>query len=350
MKKHLSICIVALFAALSAQAQPNWLKTQDREQNYPSSTFFYGFVTGTVRSGETETTAAARLLKDAQAELTEKILVLVRSTQILRTERTTQGANATNEQINSTLTSDISTSTSLELTNLKTGTYSENGLLYAFAYVNKYELIGYYSASLTMNLQQLESILSTAQQLEQSGEKSKARAQYESAASLLAKIEVAQNVLVALDANAATQREKTVVHRNTIVQALARLSQGVYVFIESSEDMFGKKTTLITDEVKSVLIKHGCAFTTDASQADFILKLNASARKHPSGNVFTYADVKIEIIKVQSGKTVFTFSQEELNSQDHKGSGSTFEEAARMSFKQVSKKVAANLAEKLSGL
>ncbi|MCL2329071.1 MAG: hypothetical protein FWC39_11250 [Bacteroidetes bacterium] len=345
MKKHLSIFIVALFAALSAQAQPNWLKTQDREQNYPSSTFFYGFQTGNMRNGETQATAQARLLKDAQAELTEKILVRVRSKKNLDTERTkTQGENGEKEIIKDTFISKIITETDLELTNVKTDSYSENGLLYAFAYVNKYELIGYYSASLNMNLQQLESMLATAQQLEQSGEKSKARAQYETAEALHAKVELAQNVLVALDANAATHIEKTTVHYNTIEQALARLKQGVYVFVESSEDMFGKTSTLISNKVKSELSKKGCSFTNDITQADYVVKLKASARKHgtPGDIVFCYADVEVALVKTQSGKTLY---QEELS---QKGGHTTYENAAREAFNAIGNTIAVNLTEKLT--
>lgn len=345
MKKLQTLLIALLSATIAAgQIAPNWLKTQDREQNYPASTFIYGFITGNARAGETQASAELRLRKNAQAELTEKILVQVRSSKQLNTERTAQGGNGANEQINSTFTSNVSTETNLELANIKTDTYSENGLLYAFAYVNKYELIGYYTASLNMNVQQLESVLTTAQQLEQSGEKSKARTQYETASVLLTKIELAQDVLVALDAGAATHREKTVQYRNTIVQALARLSQGVYVFVESSEDMFGKASQLISNKVKSELSKKGCSFTNDRSQADYVVQIKASARKHgePGQIVFCYADVEVALVKTQSGKTLY---QEELS---QKGGHTTYENAARDAFNKVGDTIAANLTEKLA--
>jgi hypothetical protein len=192
-----------------------------------------------------------------------------------------------------------------------------------------------------MNIQQLESVLNTAKQLEASGEKAKARTQYEEAVPLLVKIEQAQDVLVALDKNATLQYNKTAQYRSEIVQALARLSQGVYIYFESKEDMFGKNSALISNKIKSVLSKNGCSFTNDRAQADFILNLNASARKHgdPGQIVFCYADVEVELIKTQTQKTVY---QEEIK---QKGGHTTYENAAREAFEEAGNVIANKLME-----
>jgi hypothetical protein len=122
--------------------------------------------------------------------------------------------------------------------------------------------------------------LNTAKQLEASGKKAKARTQYEEAMPLLAKVEQAQDVLVALYKSASIQCENTAKYRSEIIQALARLSQGVYIYVESKEDMFGKRSSLITNKIKSILNKNGCSFTTNLLQVDFILKLDASDCKY----------------------------------------------------------------------
>ena len=346
MKKVYIFLLALLYTSVVvAQTPPNWLQSAERERNYPSTVFITGFITGNVRVGETKTDAEARLRKDAQAELTEKILVQVNSEKQKEDERikTQTTGKEESEQIRSVFKSDVKTYTSIELSNTKTDSYIDNntGLIYGFACVNKYELTGYYNASLTMNMQQLESMLNTAKQLEANGEKAKARTQYEDAIALLFKVEQAQNVLVALDHNAAVQREKTAQYRSDIIQALARLSQGVYVYIESNEDMFGKSSSLISNKVKSILSKNGCSFTTDASQADFVLKLNASARKHGNTGdiVFCYADVEVELIKTQTQKTLY---QEELK---QKGGHTTYENAAREAFEDVGKTIGEKLVE-----
>ena len=337
MKKTL-ILVFALLCAGANFAQPRWFNEQARETDYPNSVFITGFSTGNIRSGETKAEAEIRLKKEAQAYVAEAVRVLVKS----ETEMNDLSVKINgNEQLTSMFKSAIETSASIELTGLKTDAYTENNMVYAFACVNKYELIGYYNAFLTMNLQQLESILNTAKQLEESGEKAKARQQYEQTVPLLVKIEQAQDVLVALDKNAFLQREKTAIYRGDIVQALARLSQGIYVCIESKEDLFGKSSSLITNKIKSILSKNGCSFTTDVSQADFILKLNASTRKHgkPGNIVFCYADVEVELIKTQNGKTIY---QEELK---QKGGHTSYENAAREAFEDAGKTIADKLLE-----
>ena len=335
------ICVSTIFG----QTQPNWFDLAERERNYPSNVFITGFSTGSVRAGETKADAETRLRKEAQAYVAEAVRVQVSSetqSHDIRTEVKGTGME-TVERINSVFEAAVKTSAAIELTDLKTDSYYDNreGLIYGFAYVNKSDLTAYYKALLTINLQQLESVLNTAKQLEASGEKPKARTQYEEAVPLLVKLEQAQDVLVALDKNASLQRDKTANYRSEIVQALARLSQGVYIYMESKEDMFGKSSSLISNKVKSILSKNGCSFTNDRTQADFILKLNASAREHenPGQIVFCYADVEVELIKTQTQKTVY---QEELK---QKGGHTTYENAAREAFEEAGGVVANKLME-----
>ena len=339
MRKNIVILLAVLSAGSTVFAQPNWLDAQSRRTEYPNSTFFTGFASDEQQQGETQNNAIARLKKAAQAYIAEAVRVQVSS----ETESRSKSVKIEGEeQFNSIFEKTVKTSAAIELTGLTTDSYvDKSGTIYAFAYVNKYELKGSYTAVLTMNMQQLESVLSTAKQLEANGEKAKARTQYEEAIPLLVKVEQAQDVLVALDRNASLQRDKTAKYRSEIIQALARLSQGVYIYIESKEDMFGKNSTLITNKIKSVLSKNGCSFTNDISQADFILKLNASARKHGNSGeiVFCYADVEVELVKKQTQKTVY---QEELK---EKGGHTTYENAAREAFEAAGKTIAGKLIE-----
>ena len=347
--KTTTILLLALMSVstLFGQTPPNWLQDADRERNYPNNVFITGLSTGNIRAGETKATAETRLRKEAQGYVAEAIRIQVTSVTDMhdtRIKEQSTGKEAT-EKINSIFEAAVKTSSTIELTGLKTDSYyDENtGLIYGFAYVNKYELTGYYNAFLTMNMQQLESMLNTAKQLETSGEKSKARTQYEETIPLLVKVEQAQDVLVALDRNANIQRNKTAQYRSDIIQALARLAQGVYIYLEDKEDLFGKSSSLISNKVKSILSKNGCSFTADVSQCDYILKLNASARKHGDAGqiVFCYADVEVTLIKKQTQKTVY---QEELK---QKGGHTSYENAAREAFEEAGKTIGDKLLERV---
>jgi len=337
--KQIAFLLLLLPLSGFAQQQPRWLDDQSREQNYPSSVFYTGFATGSIRAGENKQTAEQRLRKEAQAYCVEQIRVKIEN--VTKDNSISRKVNG-NEEFNSVFESVTRTEASAEITGLKVENYTgADGLLYAFAYVNKYELTGYYNASLTMNLQQLESLLQTARSLETSSDKAKARTQYEQTVPMLAKIEYAQDLLIALDQNANTQKQKTADYRIEIITALARLSQGVYICVQSKEDMFGKNSFLIANKVKSILSKNGCSFTSDMNQADFILKIDASARKigDPGQIVFCFADVEVELIKKQSNKTLY---QEDLK---QKGGHTSYDNAAREAFNDAGQKLAEKLLE-----
>jgi len=347
MKKSIIFLLAILYAGIVwGQTTPNWLQFDERERNYPSSVYITGYAPGNTRAGESKVVAEERLRKDAMAYVTESVLVQVNSEKRKREERikTQATGKEENEQIQSVFESNVNTSSNLDLAGVKTETYIDDskGIIHAFAYVKKDELIGYYNASFTITLQQLESAINTAKQLETAGEKAKARKQYEDAIPLLVKAEQAQDVLSALGSPISTsQSEKTAKYRSEIVLALAKLAQGVYIYVESKEDLFGKSTSLIANKVKGILSKNGCSFTDTAAKADFILKLNASARERSDNNgiFFCDADVEIKLIKRQTQQAV---CEDEIK---QKGGDTSYEKAARKAFEDVANVIADKLME-----
>ena len=318
-------------------AQPAWLDPQQRKTEFPNNAFFTGFASDEILSGESQNDAIARVTKMAQGYVAEAVRVEVN---VATEHRATSQKVNESEEFNSIFEKTVKTAAKIDLTGLTTENHINSGNVYAFAYVNKYELKGNYSAIFTITMQQLESAINTAKQLETNNEKAKARKQYEDAIPLLVKAEQAQDVLSALGVTN-LQSEKTANYRSEIVLALARLAQGVYIHVESTEDLFGKSVSLVTNKVKGILSKNGCSFTTDAAQADFFLKLNASAREYGNTNgiIFCYADVEVELIKKQTQKTVY---KEEVKEKD---GHTTAENAARSAFEKVGTKIANELME-----
>ncbi|MDR2841137.1 MAG: hypothetical protein LBV75_07785, partial [Paludibacter sp.] len=267
MKKLLILMLAVICAGeISAQTPPRWFDEQSRENNFPSSVFYTGFATGNIRSGENKEKASERLRKEAQAYCLEAIRVNVSSTVSDYSKSIKQMATNTeaSEKIEAIFESSVKTEATAEIIGLKVETHAAaDGMLYAFAFANKYELIGYYTASLSMNMQQLESIVSTATQFENNSEKPKAKKQYEEAIPLLVKVEQSQNMLIAIDPNASIQRDKSAKYRSEIIQALARLEQGVYLFLQCKEIVDGQEIVYIADKLPGLLTSNdcGCNFT-----------------------------------------------------------------------------------------
>jgi hypothetical protein len=121
--------------------------------------------------------------------------------------------------------------------------------------------------------------------------------------------------------------------------ALARLEQNVSIFVESSEDIFGSKSTsIVANKLKAALAKSSrCTFTDDASQSDYKLSLHAATREGgaPVGSLtFCYADVTVELVNSYTGKVVY---QDEIS---QKGGSVTLQRAGRQACEDVAPKIA----------
>jgi len=185
-----------------------------------------------------------------------------------------------------------------------------------------YSLLG-----VTMNMQQLERVLTTARQLETIGEKNKARKQYEDAMPLLVEVEQVLNALL----TPTMQHKKASQYRSEIIQALARLAQGVYVYVEGKEELVGTKVNIVINKVKAELAENGCSFTEDEKKADFKLTINVSTRLigKQGSVVFCAADAQVELYDTHKRKTVYN------NEITQKGSSVSEEKAGRIALNNL---------------
>ncbi|MDR0745279.1 MAG: hypothetical protein LBF17_02145 [Mediterranea sp.] len=341
MKKVVLIMACALaFLCSHGQEKPRWLDSSLRNQHYPEQFYFTGFAYSEVTQGSSVNDVTARAKNDAQADLSKKIRVKISSaTQSGMSAQTVNGRYDERESFSNV----ASTTSDTEVAGLKIESYYDANakLAYAFAYVNKQELTGYYKANIGMLLQQAEGSLNTAIRLEQNNEKAKARAECERARPLFPGVRYAQDLLIAVDADdhESLQLNKSVNLYNEMIQMLARLAQGVYVYIESSEDFFGKPEHLLANKLKAQLAANGCSFVEDAVQADFKLRLNTTMRtSETSGNmVFCYADVEIELYDTHKQKVVYN---DEVS---QKGGSVSQEKAGRKALEDAVKKIITNL-------
>jgi hypothetical protein len=309
MKRYfLSISLAMCALVLWGQAPPRWMDRTERGRLYPSGAFLTGFVSETVRTGDDIPQTMERLKAEAQKALSESIRVRIEG-HTLTSDRSLRVDGK--EQIISTYQASVHASSNIELVGVKTDAWFDRrkNEVYAFACVNKRELADYCKAGIGLLLTQIESALLTAGQLEQSGEKARARKQCREAMSMLEQVRDAQDLLMVTDAadSESLQQTPSEALRNTAIHMLARLAQAVYVYVESREEIFGEKVDIIANKLKAVLSNSGCSFVTDAVQADFMLTLDASAREasNSDGLVYCYADVKIALFAVHKQKGVY---------------------------------------------
>lgn len=335
MKKIVALigCLFWFFVLVGQEA-PIWLNENARKAHYPDETFYTGFVYNIVEQGKSVQDLTVRTKADAQADLIKKIRLKVEA----KTQNNiyTQSVNGKYDEGES-FSEQANTSSNAEIVGVKTEFYYDKSAktVYAFAYANKYELIGYYKSTLLLISSQVEGLLKTAKELEANKEKAKARQQCQAAKPLLDTLHYAQSILIAIDANVTPtdlQQQKIEQLRNEFTQMQARLAQGVYVYMESDESVFNEKVDIVANKLKAELATKGCSFTDSLKQSDFYIKIKASTRNYNTvdGIVFCYADVKVELIKTQTNKTVYQDLIEE------KSGHISADKAARKALENVS--------------
>jgi hypothetical protein len=312
-----------------------------RGELYPAEAFFTGFAESARRINESVEIAGKRLQKEAQGLLVESIRIKVESS-----TKSTNSSRRINqsETLESSLKSEVSTEAGAEIIGIKTESYYDKSTntVYAFAYANKYEVIGYYKANLSLQFQQAEGALKTAEQLEVSGEKVKARKQCDEVFPLLAKIRSAQDLLIVLDntANSATLKVvETEQIYNSLTQMQARLVQATLFFVSGNEKLFGKIENIIANKVKADLAHKGCSFVKNVGQADFHLKITANVRLSSKVDdlVFCFADVEVDLFDNHKKKSVFSDEFSE------KGGSNSQEKAGRKAMENAANKIVEKL-------
>lgn len=206
----------------------------------------------------------------------------------------------------------------------------------------KYETLDYLKNELAQKLIQVESIMITINELVNTGEKTKAKQQCELAQSIIADIRRIQDSLLLTEPTISIEtlaQQRTEKIHNEIKLLSAQLAQGILVFIDSSEDVFGKQESVIANKLKSQMAVNGCSFTNEASNADFILKLTSETRESTVVNnlFFCYADVGIELYDTHKQKVVYGDNISE------KGGSTTKEKAARKAMENAADTIMDNI-------
>jgi len=201
MKKiALTILLKTVSLILLGQGNPDWLDENLRNAKFPANVYYTGFAYSDVPQNKSLQKVTQQIKTEAQADLSKKIRMQVSSK-----SQSNLAATSANGHYNESesFINQSSTESNTEVVGVKTESYYDPKakLVYAFAYSNKYELIGYYKSNLSVNIGQIESLVTTAQDLEGTGEKAKARQQIEMAKPLFSKVRYAQDLLTAIDPN-----------------------------------------------------------------------------------------------------------------------------------------------------
>lgn len=332
------LLLVGLFA--KAQSYPlEW-------SNYTGQGYFFAIESGNNNEQKDEAKFRNDLLDLARANLSKQIQVKVE--EVSQMDKTAiDGTSHIQYASSRRFTTDLN----LRLAKTECHTDIVTGKVFAIAYINKREASQYYENELQMLLSKVDNASQIAENYVQQGFKLKAKNELQQA---LAELESTEEILFWFNVFGMSeqqfQQKIGQVHQaeQSLKTKIAELEHSTTYCIICTADNFGQPYPKLENEVKGKLSTLGCNFTEDPTNADYVIRIVASAREYNKANIagseayFTYVDAEISIENNITGQRIF---EDEISIKGSHTLG--FEEAARDGYRNVSKEIGRVLKENL---
>ena len=257
--------------------------------------------------------------------------------------------NVVNGKTNTRYTSKttLSTDVDMNLTEAKSYYNDEKKTFYVLVYIDKAAASAFYENELKILISKVDNDLTIADNYIGSGFKQKAKTELQKTQRLF---EDADNPFFWLNVfgldEYKIQGYLSQVHEREqmVKQRLSDLEYGTTYCIIGNADLFGKKYIKLVNEVKGALSASGCNFVSDQTNADIVIRIQASARKYNEfqGAFFAYVDAAVSIDKNATGQRIL---EDEISV---KGAHTiSYDEAARSGYKEITKKITQLLKENI---
>ena len=304
-------------ASIEAQTAPKWCNHNLRSIEYPHSEYFTGYAEGTIVGDERIDVATQRLKDAARVEAASSIRVHVQSTTTNQTlSENIRSSNGTFRKSLHGLTSTATTQVEMEIPGLQIESWHnpQTGTVAAFAYVKKSSLIRQLEKQITVALTKVEMSLEQVEQLISVGQKLQAQSAAEKALPLFAGVDEAQQLLVAVDADAT---EETLMLPETrelqlrMIAMVTQLENALTICIQCDARIFSSTYSTLQYNIKGHLSQLGCNFVDDPSVADWVIDIQSQAREYNvitsngEKTYFVYVDARISIIRTATNQCIY---------------------------------------------
>ena len=244
-------------------------------------------------------------------------------------------------------TKNFSTDVDMSLSETKSQYSEASGKYLVLVYIDKAAACTYYENELKMCISNAGNSIGIAGNYIATGFKQKAKAELEKA---LKSLEGVARPFFWLNVFGFDEKQmmqyltQVQDHEQTAKQWLADLEYGTTYCVVCDADLFGQRYVKLANEIKGELSASGCNFVDDPASADYVIRIQCSARKYNEfqGAYFTYVDAAVSIGKNATSQTIF---EDEVTV---KGSHTlNYSEAARDGYKKISKEISKILKENI---
>lgn len=337
MKRIVSLFFVTLVFVATAQDYPaEWKK-------YVGGRYLSDIQQGYNDRGMTEEAYKNYLADIARGNLARQLEIKVN-------DFATTSRHSVNGDVSINYESQLEISTQIKLKHVKTqmtyNTYTREG--FAIAYIDKSAAARAYKNDIELIIADVEKSLANARNYKNNGLKTQAKGELNEA---LPTLQQANDLFFALTFFDESTNYRYLLNKcsnleQSIKKLLTELDHAIVICVQCKADKYGVTYKNLGNEVKGVLSARGCSFTTDPTKADYVIKINATARKHAHstfGNTttyFAYVDASISITNKKSQRIY-----EDVISV--KGGSINYELAANDAYKKVSKQIGGAVSENI---
>ena len=354
MKKTIVLLIALLLILLPLEASgsepPDWTQSAHRQENYPAQDWYTGFAFDQLKPGANVTTAIEALKKNALNEMSERIIVTVKSTTDMTTTRQQRQSGTSNiEEITKDYRQALQTATTATTVKTEVLSYhnTATGEIYAFAAVRRTDLANFYRRQLNVDLSKAETAVAVSEQLIEAGKKISAKRKVEEAKNTLASVYSYIDLLAAVSTDSdqsELQIERTGELLRNVEQMLINLEHSTFIYMEcryeiknAKDDAFGSDPGILCDIIAQALSENDCSLTDIKEEADFELTLITSTALRSDGTgdnavLSYYANVKGSLYNRNTKRKTADFTI--LNDKDAYSTGRSPEDAASKAFRR----------------
>ena len=328
MKRFLTLALFAfVWATVSAQNYPTeW-------NRFKTDSYFH----------DIESSASKQEALDmARTNLARQIQVRVSEVSSMD-KQSVNGHSSILYQSRKTLSTDVD----MNLAETKNHYDESQGKYYVLVYIDEAAATSYYKNELRMLISNIDNSIAIVRDYISSGFKQKAKGELEKVQDKFdgaGKPFFWLNVFGMEESMLRSYLDEIHSREQTVKKLLSELEYGTTYCVVCTTDLFGQRYVKLANEVKGELSAQGCNFVDDASSADFVIRITASARKYNEsyGAYFTYVDAAVSIDKNATGQRIF---EDEVSV---KGSHTlSYDEAARDGFKKISKEISKMLKQNI---
>lgn len=233
----------------------------------------------------------------------------------------------------------LSTAVDMDLVESKSHYNDALGKYYVIVYIDKAAACTYYENEVKMLVSNMGNAVTIADNYIATGFKSKAKTELQNSLKMFDKVYKPffwLNVFGMKDYELRQYLDRVHELEQTVKQRLADLEYGTTYCVVCDADLFGQRYAKLANEVKGDLSASGCNFVDDAAIADYVIRIQSSARQYNEfqGAYFTYIDAVVSIDKQATGQRIF---EDEVQVKGSHTLG--YNEAARDGYKKVSKEI-----------